>query len=123
VNNVTACNYNTEHNETWGFGSNNEMCLAVLYYYPRRVTKSNYGDIPFMCGLGLDEILPGCGATHEVTPDFVDSRQLGRVFGAMSDGCGLSAPSDPSSPSSSAVKAILGYVVAGFVASSLLSFW
>jgi DOMON domain/Copper type II ascorbate-dependent monooxygenase, N-terminal domain/Copper type II ascorbate-dependent monooxygenase, C-terminal domain len=119
----TVCNYNTKHNETWGLGSNNEMCLAILYYYPRRLIASDYGDIPLMCGLGLDEALPGCGATHEVTPDFVDSRQLGRVFGTMSDACGSSAPSDSSGPSSSAVKAILGYVGACVTASSLLSFW
>jgi dopamine beta-monooxygenase len=117
----TVCNYDTNKNETWGLGSDNEMCMAFLYYYPRHVVPSEYGDLPFMCGLGLEEVLPDCVATHEVTPDFAESRQLGRAFGTTSGTCdspATSQPNGPSNSSSSWMKAILSGVAAVVIALS-----
>jgi dopamine beta-monooxygenase len=125
----TVCNYDTNENETWGFGSDNEMCMAFLYYYPRHVVPSQYGDLPFMCGVDMEDILPDCVATHEITPDFAESRQLGREFGATSNTCDsptTSQPNGPSGPSnsgSSAAKAILSGVLVVVIASNLFPFW
>jgi Copper type II ascorbate-dependent monooxygenase, C-terminal domain len=142
----TVCNYDVRNNETWGRGSENEMCMTFLFYYPRHVVPTEYGDLPFICGIGLQDILPDCGTTHEVTPDFTESRQLDRLFGTSSDTCDCCdsltpsdptgstgadspTPSDPkgptvaSNPKSSAMIAILKHVAAGVVASSLFSFW
>jgi Copper type II ascorbate-dependent monooxygenase, C-terminal domain len=76
----TICNYNSIHNETWGLGSNNEMCLATIFYFPRQETFA-------ACGVGLEEVLPGCEVTYETTPDFRESRQLGRAFGTPPSTC------------------------------------
>jgi dopamine beta-monooxygenase len=120
----TVCNYDVKHNETWGLGSDNEMCMAFLYYYPRHVVPSEYGDLPFTCGLGLEDILPDCVATHEETPDFAESRQLGRVFGTESNTCDSPTPSNPNGPggpsSGSAMKDISSYYAAGVIALILL---
>jgi Copper type II ascorbate-dependent monooxygenase, C-terminal domain len=126
----TVCNYNVKHNETWGVGSDNEMCMAFLYYYPRHVVPSDYGDLPLMCGPGLEDLLPDCVATHEATPDFAEARQLGRVFGTESNTCDSATPSNPSdgpggpsNPSSSAMETISSYFAAGVIGLSLLASW
>jgi dopamine beta-monooxygenase len=139
----TVCNYDIQRNETWGLGSNDEMCMAFMYYYPRHVVPSEYGDLPFMCGLGLEDVLPNCVTTHEVTPDFAESRQLDRLFGTTSDVCDCcdsatpsepigssgvdsptlsdpTGPTSPSNPKSSAMTAILKYVAAGVIVASLV---
>lgn len=56
----------------WGSGSQDEMCIVFMWYYPKR-------DDVRACGYsGRDS---PCAATY-VTEKFNDSRELGRVFGA-----------------------------------------
>jgi dopamine beta-monooxygenase len=94
----TICNYNSINNETWGLGSNNEMCMATFYYYPRQETFA-------VCGVGVEEFLPGCEASYETTPNFCEARQLGRAFGTPSTTC-----SKVTEPKSSAVSNQLVFV-------------
>ena len=75
----TVCTYNSANDVVWGLGSEQEMCIAFLYYYPRVTSEDGF---PITCGLGVGEILSGCEATHNVT---VDTRSLeenlDRTFG------------------------------------------
>jgi hypothetical protein len=128
-------------------GADNVMFSAetkeLVDSYPRLMRNTAAGEIAFMCGLALDhlydaydfgevidlsDISPSCLATHEATPDFAESRQLGRVFGATSDTCHSSVHGDPGSPTrspskprSSAAKATFGYAGAAVIASNLFA--
>jgi Copper type II ascorbate-dependent monooxygenase, N-terminal domain/DOMON domain/Copper type II ascorbate-dependent monooxygenase, C-terminal domain len=118
----TVCNYNALNNETWGDGSENEMCISTIYYYPRQVFKSEFGDVAFSCGIGMGAILPACEASYETAP-FQEERQLGRVFGTPSTTCG--AANVTSKPTSSAMDLSMGYIPATLViaVSGILTLW
>jgi DOMON domain/Copper type II ascorbate-dependent monooxygenase, C-terminal domain/Copper type II ascorbate-dependent monooxygenase, N-terminal domain len=120
----TVCNYNSNNNETWGLASNEEMCMAFLYYYPRVVIQTeNFGDMPLICGMGFGEMLPGCEAPHIATPDFTKARQLGRVFGTPSlDSGTCNAPQTVADKSSGATQSLLYGVVAA-ASSFILMLW
>jgi hypothetical protein len=110
----TICNYDSTNNETWGLGSNNEMCMASFYYYPRQEAFA-------ACGVGLGEVLPGCEVSYETTPNFREARQLGRVFGTPSATCGKAT-----GPTSSAVTDRSAFVFSSLlilVASGSVMLW
>ena len=71
----TTCYYRADNDAKFGLSSQDEMCIAFLFYYPR---KQLAGRFPWMCGVGL----PGdvCTAAHDHT--ILDSTEaLGRQFG------------------------------------------
>ena len=74
----TVCNYNSPNDVIWGLASEEEMCIAFLYYYPR--TVSDMG-IAISCGLGFNDFLPGCEVTYNVTTSQIRSLEEIRTFG------------------------------------------
>ena len=74
----TVCNYNSPNDVIWGLASEEEMCIAFLYYYPR--TVSDMG-IAISCGLGFNDFLPGCEVTYNVTTSQIRSLDEIRTFG------------------------------------------
>ncbi len=105
----TVCNYNTPKDVIWGLASDEEMCMAFLYYYPR--TVSDMG-IAISCGLGFNDILPGCEATYNVTTSQVRSLEEIRTFGGSPspETCpnindGNNAPVSATAPNRSPVSA------------------
>jgi dopamine beta-monooxygenase len=100
----TVCNYNANNNETFGLGSEQEMCIAYLYYYPRQLAQTELGEIPYLCGIGFEDILPGCEVTYSVTPSFSDFAQLERSFGTASTTC----PIEPSTVTPNSKPSVQG---------------
>lgn len=94
----TTCNYNAPNGTTWGIGTQNEMCIAFLFYYPRQLYA---GNLPFICGIGtiIGTFEPDCLADYNVTPNFTNVAQLQRSFGTAPQTCPTA--NDPSSFSSS----------------------
>jgi Copper type II ascorbate-dependent monooxygenase, C-terminal domain len=83
----TVCNYNANNTmKHVGQGASNEENEreAFLYYFPRAVMKTDFGDL-LMCGVGLAAIVPDCEVLYALTPDFTESRQLGRAFGTLNE--------------------------------------
>jgi dopamine beta-monooxygenase len=97
----TVCNYNAANTVQWGLGSQEEMCIAFLYYYPRVLVNDS---LPLMCGLGVGYYLPGCNATYSVTPDFNSEAQLDRTFGGEPAMCPNTGGSGPIAPVSTPTK-------------------
>lgn len=80
----TVCNYDSPSDVLWGLGSEQEMCIAFLWYYPRVVAPNG---IPITCGLGIGEFLPGCEVTYNVTSDIRNlDEMLDRTFGGSPSG-------------------------------------
>ena len=74
----TTCYYQNDagSNKTFGFSSQEEMCMVFVYYFPRKLIA---GLIPFVCGYGLDE-LSSCNAKytqHELLPPSGANRTFG----------------------------------------------
>jgi Copper type II ascorbate-dependent monooxygenase, C-terminal domain/Copper type II ascorbate-dependent monooxygenase, N-terminal domain/DOMON domain len=80
----TVCNYNASNETMWGLGSSDEMCIAYLYYYPRKLANN---EISLTCGMGYEDILPECNVTYAFTPDFTSEVQLERTFGGAPASC------------------------------------
>lgn len=91
----TVCNYDTSDTVIFGGPSQSEMCLVFIYYYPRQISSTGFGDTPYMCGLKLDIILPGCGTDHVSTPNFNNTSQLNRSFGTGAVALGNACPLPP----------------------------
>ena len=89
----TICNYNSANPVFWGPASSDEMCMATLSYYPRKLA---YDMVPLTCGLGVGEFLPGCEAIYNLTLDLTSLEQLKRTFGSAPLSC-LSSVSPPTS--------------------------
>ena len=95
----TQCNYNAKNGEVFGLGSSQEMCIAFLFYYPRKVIPTDFGDLPFMCGPKVfGESFPECDASW-TRADLQDTSQLGRTFGVASTSCSEPVPASFPSPS------------------------
>jgi Copper type II ascorbate-dependent monooxygenase, C-terminal domain/Copper type II ascorbate-dependent monooxygenase, N-terminal domain/DOMON domain len=77
----TVCNYDTSNETLWGLGSRDEMCIAYLYYYPRKLITN---ETSLTCGLGFEG---ECNATYALTPDFTNAAQLERQFGDAPASC------------------------------------
>ncbi|KAI2513742.1 copper type II ascorbate-dependent monooxygenase [Fragilaria crotonensis] len=101
----TTCNYKTNNGEVFGLGSSDEMCIAFLFYYPRKALPSEYGDIPFMCGPKVfGDFLPDCDASW-TRADLQDTSELGRTFGVAASSCPEPTPANFPSPSPNAPSA------------------
>jgi Copper type II ascorbate-dependent monooxygenase, C-terminal domain/Copper type II ascorbate-dependent monooxygenase, N-terminal domain/DOMON domain len=98
----TVCNYDSTNNVLWGLASEEEMCIAYLYYYPRKLSS---GDVPLTCGIGLGDFLPGCEVTYNsTTPNFTTYDQLERSFGTSPSSCQNTLSAPTSSPVQSPVQ-------------------
>jgi Copper type II ascorbate-dependent monooxygenase, C-terminal domain/Copper type II ascorbate-dependent monooxygenase, N-terminal domain/DOMON domain len=97
----TVCNYNAANTTKWGLASQDEMCIVSLYYYPRQLVNES---IAISCGLGFEEILPGCNTSYAITPDFSSETQLERVFGGAPASCPRNDANTPNYPVSSPSK-------------------
>jgi dopamine beta-monooxygenase len=67
-------------NRTFGLGSNEEMCIVALWYYPR------LPDFAGICGAEIDELAPGCSGNYTYTK-LEDASEIGRTFGTTSNVC------------------------------------
>jgi len=83
----TTCNYDASNGVAFGLGSQDEMCVGFLYYFPRM-------EYFLFCGIGFDPFAPGCGVDYSVTPDF---SELDRSFGPAPATCDLETGAPPSS--------------------------
>jgi len=94
-----TCYYNEEQfgdNRTFGLASDDEMCMAFLWYYPR------LPEFPGFCGAHLEQFVPGCGGNYTYTP-LASESDVGRTFGIAGPACstpadtlGSAAPADVS---------------------------
>ena len=95
----TTCYFETSDNTTtWGFGSQEEMCQSLLFYYPADVSTQAY------CSPNFYD--PQCTATYEFL-GVVENAD--RKFGSSRDAC----PNDPDDLSAAPVRAF--WVMAGLV--------
>jgi Copper type II ascorbate-dependent monooxygenase, C-terminal domain len=82
----TICNYHATEGQVFGLGSSQEMCIAFLYYYPRKVVSMSFGDMPFTCSIGLGDSIPGCGVEW-TSSELTGIDQIGRSFGIAPTSC------------------------------------
>ena len=76
----TTCYYRDSSAATFGLGSSEEMCIAFLFYYPRKLLWDTF---PWFCGYGMDSF-EQCNAKHEFE-SLPSEEGLGRYFGELSD--------------------------------------
>ena len=83
------CYYkNDNQNRTFGFGSSEEMCMAFLLYYPRQVnTIESYGEVPWLCGVGLAQSGFADCEVQVASKVLAANETLGRVFGTAVNEC------------------------------------
>jgi len=74
------CEYNSGPEHVFGMGSDDEMCMARLYYYPR---KKLFDKFAWICPYGVP--LPACQSSYEEPRSLTSEDELGRIFG-QSDG-------------------------------------
>jgi hypothetical protein len=118
----TVCYYRGQNSETFGISSQDEMCIAFIYYYPR---KTLYDAIPWVCGYDLG--VPGCDVEWTARTLTSDA-DLQRTFGASTSTtatteCRAATPKVPSSsPTSNAelVTPCLSFLVAASTISAMI---
>ena len=81
----TSCYYRS-NGELFGLSSQQEMCIAYLWYYPR----ATFGNFPLACGFGFT-LFPPCNPSWE-SISLGDELDLGRTFGESGDSCPTDAP-------------------------------
>jgi hypothetical protein len=96
----TSCYYTANEDTVFGLSSQEEMCMAFLYYHPRIQVKVE--DLPFdlswICAYDIG--FPLCDNTYEKTT-LNDSEDLERTFGISNSECSAVPEDEPaSSPSS-----------------------
>ena len=86
----TKCYFNGEADTVFGLGSREEMCIAFLYYYPRRkitvTTDDGEFNIPFICGYGMDFFEEACDSPHSGAV-LENEASLDREFGKQKAQC------------------------------------
>jgi len=113
----TRCFYNNDiNNRRFGLSSSDEMCMAFLLYYPRKTIAT---DIPWFCGIGLDEYgLGACESTWK--EDFLtDDSPMKRTFGTESSQCGADSKDTVDESSASAAFTSMAFAVLGALASTI----
>ena len=80
----TTCFFRNQDDKNLEFGpsSSDEMCIALLYYYPRKQMSS--GSFSWYCGYGFEQ--RDCNSTW-TTEVLADSSGLNRTFGQPSTKC------------------------------------
>jgi hypothetical protein len=76
----TTCYY--EDGGKFGRGSDDEMCIAFIMYYPARDLLG----MPWICPYGVPDYGSGC-ATELEQGDLGSAEELGRSFGASPGAC------------------------------------
>ena len=67
----TICYYGSESETKFGFGSQDEMCITFILYYPKQYFP--------ICGLGL-EAFPPCNGSYDGGVHLSSQEDIGRVF-------------------------------------------
>jgi len=70
----TTCYYDSNSSTTFGYGSQDEMCIAFLTYYPAQISLLE------SCGINLP-LVPVCSVNHS-SKILLDDKSIGRVFGS-----------------------------------------
>ena len=90
----TKCYFNGEADTVFGLGSREEMCIAFLYYYPRKKitvpTEEGEFNIPFICGHGIDFFEGACNSPHSGAV-LENEASLNREFGKQKAQCLIGA--------------------------------
>lgn len=96
----TSCYFNANEDTVFGLSSQEEMCMAFLYYYPRvtvPVPMSDFVesaegtiDFPWMCGYEIGASV--CETTYK-SDSLSDEQELERAFGSKADQCSDSSSS------------------------------
>ena len=107
-------------NRVFGLGSYEEMCISYFFYYPAKITASG---LPFVCGVGLADMLPECDITADavtVTDDSSQQLTNERVFGSASEQCPADSGTDGSN--SSASKSTTSLMIVGPVVALMCAY-
>ena len=98
----TSCYYRVSSGTTFGLGSQEEMCIAFMFYYPRQLIFNTF---PWFCAHGLDDF-EACNSPHEF--EILSSEMaMGRYFGnASSTLFGCEDPAFQLQPTSTPSSAI-----------------
>lgn len=77
----TTCYFrDSDGSKTFGLSSQQEMCIAFLAYYPRKLIADRF---PWVCGAGLDEVgFLACSADYDRTT-LESELELNRKFDTM----------------------------------------
>ena len=119
----TSCYYR-ESGSTgtkFGLGSDEEMCIAFMFYYPRKFVFDGF---PWFCGYRMD-FLEACDAPHELEA-LPSEAALGRHFGELSatseckDTQADSGTSQPTATPSGSENAFKTFVMIALVAGSVV---
>lgn len=75
----TSCYYRESSSTNFGLGSDEEMCIAFIFYFPRKLISNT---LPWICGYQVD-FLGVCDSPYEsvVLPS---EAAIGRHFGQVS---------------------------------------
>jgi len=102
----TTCFFRPDSSTKFGLGSREEMCMAFLYYYPRKYFAVEYEEetyhLPYACALDAD--VDECEASHKTSPSLAESL-LERRFGMVQ--CPASEPTSPGGSSSASLMSSL----------------
>lgn len=89
----TSCFYRDNQKAIFGLSSREEMCMAFLYYYPRKAIKVDMPQgslvLPMMCGLGMEWLDNACFANYTSGGVLESDDDLQRVFGKQNTECVL----------------------------------
>ncbi|CAB9521436.1 DBH-like monooxygenase protein 1 [Seminavis robusta] len=95
----TSCFYRGNQDTVFGLASQEEMCMAFLYYYPRKVFKVEIPEgsftLPMMCGYQLDWLDNACFANYTQGGILESDDDLGRHFGKQNSECYLGTDAIP----------------------------
>lgn len=89
----TACYYRTSGDETFGLSSQEEMCMAFIFYYPRQMIYSNI--VPWICGYDLGTTVCDAKYTRRSLTSDVDFE---RAFGGPNTQCNNARPASTTAP-------------------------
>ena len=109
----TSCYYkDVGGGTTFGLGSQEEMCIVFMFYYPRKIL---FDTVPWLCGYGMPEFAQ-CNSGYEFQ-SLASDEALERSFGGLSDceDTATEAPTsvddEPSSGAQSSFKSLVTMVL------------
>jgi hypothetical protein len=77
----TSCYYKSNAGTAFGISSDEEMCIAFLFYYPRKRVS---GFLPWLCAVGYDRFVPACDSQWS-SLSLSTTAELERTFGTTSE--------------------------------------
>ena len=84
----TVCYYDADSDTKFGLGSQDEMCITFIYYFPKQMVP--------ICGVGF--AYPPCQGSYDGVIDLSSEKDLGRVFASTSN-TAAPTPSPSDTPS------------------------